>query len=158
MKKIDCFFISPWNYQQGTSPKMVYEKLIREACDRASEILLDTSIETKAWFEISKTGIITEQVVQRLYLSDIVIADLTGANPNVFFELGARFSLRPDGTILIIQNEESIPFDISHYRVIKYNPSFSDSSISSNVHQISDIIVGFIASAIETEEVGPILL
>jgi hypothetical protein len=49
----------------------------------------------------------------------LVIADCTGRNPNVFYELGMAHALdRP--VIMITQNMEDIPFDVRHLRIIPY--------------------------------------
>lgn len=68
------------------------------------------------------TGNITKGIVQKLAESDLVIADLSDLNPNVFYELGVRHALRRSGTILIIDKvkTERLPFDINQYRVISY--------------------------------------
>lgn len=53
--------------------------------------------------------------------AEICIVDITGLNPNVFFELGIRYSLRTKTTILIRQKVTEIPFDINGYRCITYD-------------------------------------
>jgi len=62
---------------------------------------------------------ITQHIIRSLYESDIVIADLSGKqpNPNVMYELGVRLSLTNKPVILIRQEcEGSIdPFDIALY-------------------------------------------
>lgn len=68
---------------------------------------------------ISSTGSITRQVLQRLYTSDAVIADLTDLNPNVFYELGVRHALR-NKTILIALEGTKAPFDVGDLRIIYY--------------------------------------
>ena len=51
--------------------------------------------------------------------SDIVLCEMTGRNPNVFYELGlAHAAGKP--AILLSSNEEDIPFDLRHVRVIYY--------------------------------------
>jgi hypothetical protein len=51
--------------------------------------------------------------------SKIIIADCTGKNPNVFYEIGIAHTLgRP--VILITQNPEDVPFDVRHFRYIRY--------------------------------------
>jgi ActR/RegA family two-component response regulator len=59
-------------------------------------------------------GNILEQMLDSLNRADIVVADLTDRNPNVFYELGVRHTLQ-DSTILIAQNKEDIPFDLRPY-------------------------------------------
>lgn len=53
-------------------------------------------------------------------MAEIVIADLTLANPNVFYELGIRHAARPWSTILIYNKEMRLPFDVAPLRAIPY--------------------------------------
>jgi len=52
--------------------------------------------------------------------SDIIIADITPPNPNVFYELGYSHALGKP-TILLAQRESRLPFDVSGFRVIFYD-------------------------------------
>lgn len=72
--------------------------------------------------DFEKGGAITSDIIRELASSDLVIADLTDLNPNVFYELGVRHSLVGRGTIMIVDDARtsSIPFDIGAYRVLKY--------------------------------------
>jgi tetratricopeptide (TPR) repeat protein len=59
--------------------------------------------------------------------ADIYIADLTGANPNVYLELGVRWTLRDGVTILISQDiKDDVKFNVSGNRVIPYGPNPKD--------------------------------
>jgi hypothetical protein len=58
-------------------------------------------------------------IVEQLATADIVIADLSGKNPNVFYELGVRHALC-GRTILISENIDDIPFDLRGLRAIAY--------------------------------------
>jgi hypothetical protein len=53
--------------------------------------------------------------------SDICIADLTGRNPNVSYELGVAHSLAKP-VVMITQKVEDVPFDYKHLRIIAYDP------------------------------------
>jgi hypoxanthine phosphoribosyltransferase len=66
-------------------------------------------------------GSISASIVRNLVMSDIVIVDITGRNPNVFLELGMRYALRSKITILLAQEGTAIPFDVKGYRHIEYN-------------------------------------
>lgn len=55
-----------------------------------------------------------------IYNCDLVIADCTGQNSNVFYELGIAHTLKKF-TILLAQNIEDIPFDLRHRRFIIYD-------------------------------------
>ncbi len=65
-------------------------------------------------------GIIHAPMFGRLLLSDFVVADLTLANPNVFYELGIRHTARPFTTVLIFSPINSLPFDVAMARAIPY--------------------------------------
>jgi tetratricopeptide (TPR) repeat protein len=55
--------------------------------------------------------------------SDVYIADLSGANPNVYLELGVRWALKDNVTILISQDiHDDVKFNVSGNRVIPYGP------------------------------------
>lgn len=72
--------------------------------------------------DVQKSGAITKDIVTRLGESDLVIADMTDLNPNVFYELGVRHALRGVGTLMILDESRTpdLPFDLSAYRVIKF--------------------------------------
>jgi tetratricopeptide (TPR) repeat protein len=65
-------------------------------------------------------GIIHIPMFERLLLAEIVIADLTLLNANVFYELGVRHCARPRTTILIYAKENQLPFDVHMIRAIPY--------------------------------------
>jgi hypothetical protein len=71
---------------------------------------------------ISRPGNITFQIIQYLVQSELVVADLTGQNPNVFYELAIRHAARKP-TIHLIKEGERIPFDVVTYRTIKFDPT-----------------------------------
>lgn len=65
------------------------------------------------------TGDILQQVRSRIEDADIVIADLTGKNPNVYLEVGYAWGKsRP--TVLLIKNTEELPFDVRGQRCLIY--------------------------------------
>ncbi|HXA02504.1 MAG TPA: hypothetical protein VNW99_10985 [Cytophagaceae bacterium] len=61
-------------------------------------------------------------IVQDLYKAKIVIADLTGQKPNVYYELGIRHALKL-GTIIITQDLSHLPSDLSSYYCFSYKYS-----------------------------------
>lgn len=73
---------------------------------------------------ITAPGRINDQVAKRLLTSDLVIADLTGLNPNVMFEVGVRYGLG----LPIIQMASLgtvLPFDLMDMRTHFYDPTFN---------------------------------
>ncbi|MBW9220912.1 hypothetical protein KKP91_01705 [Methanothermococcus sp. SCGC AD-155-M21] len=72
--------------------------------------------------EIFDTKPIIEDILEHIQEARVIIADLTGRNPNVFYELGLAHAMGKE-VILITQNLEDVPFDIKHYRCIDYEDS-----------------------------------
>ena len=60
---------------------------------------------------------ITSQVIQHIVDDPLVIADLTGMNPNVFYELAIRHAIRKP-LVQIVNKGEKIPFDVAGMRTI----------------------------------------
>lgn len=58
-------------------------------------------------------------VLSILWKAQIIVADLTGRNPNVFYEAGLSHAL-PRKTVLLTQNASDIPFDLQSIRYLKY--------------------------------------
>jgi tetratricopeptide (TPR) repeat protein len=54
--------------------------------------------------------------------AEVYIADLTGANPNVYLELGVRWALRDRVTVPICQSPEDLRFNVAASRAIIYGP------------------------------------
>jgi hypothetical protein len=69
--------------------------------------------------QMTTPGVISSQVFRRLWEDDLVIADLTGGNPNVFYELAVRH-LRKLPCIQMIHGGESLPFDVATGRTISF--------------------------------------
>jgi len=68
-------------------------------------------------------GVIHRSMFNEALRADVYIVDLTGANPNVYLELGVRWTLRDHVTVLVCQNEEhDIKFNVSSSRFIPYGP------------------------------------
>jgi len=70
--------------------------------------------------QIPKPGIITSQVIQHLIDDPLVIADLTGPNANVFYELAIRHAFRK-AVVQIIDAAQAIPFDLAASRTVKFD-------------------------------------
>lgn len=76
--------------------------------------------------EIGKPGLITVQVIQRLSTAELVVADLSGANANVYYELALRHYFAMP-VVHIIQRGERAPFDVSPMRYVEFELKDPDS-------------------------------
>jgi hypothetical protein len=91
----------------------VYQKLIAPAVEAAG-------LEPIRADEEKVGGTIHKPMYERLMLCHYAVADITGANPNVFYELGIRHALRPSSTVVLFVEGTVIPFDIALVRGISY--------------------------------------
>jgi hypothetical protein len=64
-------------------------------------------------------GQIMEQIWEQMNSATLIIADVSGKNPNVFYELGIAHTLGKP-VILITRSEDDVPFDLRHLRFIQY--------------------------------------
>jgi hypothetical protein len=111
-KKV-CFLIAPIG-QDGTEERKHSDMVMESLIDRALE---GEDFEVVRADRIGDPGMISEQVIKHLIHSDLVIADLSFHNPNVFYELAIRHIIgRP--TVHIIRREDQIPFDVKDFRTI----------------------------------------
>ena len=108
-----CFVIAPIG-EAGSE--------VRRRSDQVFEYVIEPAVNECGYRavrvdRIFNLGSITSQVAQYLEDADLVIANLTGGNPNVFYELGVREKTKKP-VIQIIQTGESIPFDVATTRTI----------------------------------------
>ena len=66
---------------------------------------------------LTRPGIITNQVIQLVADADLVVADLTDHNPNVFYELAIRHALQLP-LVRLIDRAQDLPFDIKVMRTV----------------------------------------
>jgi hypothetical protein len=105
-----CFVMQPFALPLGT----YYEKIYKPAIEKAGL----TPVRADA--DIFGTGKIMDQVWTGLNAAKVLVAELTSRNPNVFYELGLAHALKKP-VVLISSNEEDVPFDLHHIRVIYYD-------------------------------------
>jgi tetratricopeptide (TPR) repeat protein len=91
----------------------VYQELIAPAIAAAGMEPLRADAEVTG-------GVIHKPMFERLILCDFAVADLTGANANVFYELGLRHGIRPSTTVLLFAGAERMPFDVAPLRALPY--------------------------------------
>lgn len=87
-------------------------------------------------------GIIINDIFRSINSADVIIADTTRLNANVFYELGIAHSHQKP-VIIITQSIEELPFDIRHLRCIKYDPidrRWSQKLVANIVNFIDEII------------------
>lgn len=69
--------------------------------------------------DIENSGMITAQIIESIAESEIVLADLTGARPNCYYETGVAYATGRE-LILTAREEEEVHFDLSVHRFIRW--------------------------------------
>jgi len=105
-----CFVMMPFADPIGGYYKSIYETAITKAGLRP----------IRADDDIFATGKIIDQVWAGITAARVLVAELTGRNPNVFYELGLAHALSKP-VVLVSSNQNDVPFDLKHIRVIYYD-------------------------------------
>lgn len=126
-----CFVIAPIGEPESDTRKRS-DQILRHIIAPAVEARGYTAVRAD---ELDKPGMITSQVIQHVVEDSLVIADLTGRNPNVFYELAIRHAIRKP-IVQIISKGENIPFDVAGTRTI-----FVDHHDLDNVAQAKESIL-----------------
>jgi len=105
-----CFVIMPFANPLGGYYSLIYEPAITKA--GLTPVRADT--------DIFGTGKIIDQIWAGLNRAKVLVAELTGRNPNVLYELGLAHALHKP-VVLVSSNEADVPFDVRHVRVIYYD-------------------------------------
>lgn len=110
---MDVFIVRPFGLKEGIDFDRMEAVLIRPVLD---ELGLDGGTTG----EIVRAGNIRADMMERLLTADLVIADISIQNANVYYELGVRHALRERPTILIRSKAHEIPFDLKTDRYLEY--------------------------------------
>jgi hypothetical protein len=129
-----CFVISPIGPEDSDT---------RRRADQVLKHVIAPVAEAKGYRvtradKIAEPGIINSQVIQHIVEDDLVIADLTDMNPNVFYELAIRHALRRP-YVQIMQKGQTIPFDIAGVRTIFFDHKDLDSVDEAKAQIIAQI-------------------
>jgi tetratricopeptide (TPR) repeat protein len=114
-----CFVDMPFGKKPhlGSGVEIDFDRVYQAAIKPALEAV---GLEAIRGDEERTGGIIHVPMFARLLLSEYVVADLTLANPNVFYELGIRHAARPYTTVPIFASIQPLPFDVAMVRAIPY--------------------------------------
>ena len=116
-----CFVLMPFD----SSFDDIYQLGIKDACKKAG-----------AYCERVDEQIFQETILDRIYnqiaKADVIVADMTGRNANVFYEVGYAHALGKT-TILLTQEADDIPFDLKHFPHIVYGAKIT--ALKDDLHQ-----------------------
>lgn len=120
MKK--CFVVSPIG-EEGSEVRrradQVFKYIILPVCE-------ECDFEAIRVDKVNQADSITQTIIDYLSNSELVIADITGHNPNAFYEMGYRASTGKP-IIHLKEKKERIPFDIAGIRAFDYDLGDLDS-------------------------------
>lgn len=116
--KFRCFIIMPFSQTSETHTEDYWSKHF----ETFLKLVVDPIPNIKAYRSEPLRGDILKQIIRELITAEVVIADITDYNPNVFWELGVRQSFK-HCTITIAEEGTDLPFDISNKSTLFYSPS-----------------------------------
>ncbi len=110
---VKCFIVMPFSVE---ALNIVYEDYVKPviedecglACERGDDVF--------------GSSVIMDDILTSIKNSDLIIADLTGKNANVFYEVGICHALGKK-VLLLAQSMDDVPFDLRHRRVLLYDYS-----------------------------------
>lgn len=100
--------------------------------------------------EMSDPGSIEHRIIHHILNSELVIANLTGLNPNVMYELAVRHSFGKP-VVCIAEKSTILPFDINSQRVILYTNDMY------GVSELCETLPNFINDALNKDPLNPII-
>ena len=116
-----CFVIAPIG-PDGSDVRKRSDQVLRHIIKKA----LEPRYLVERADEINRSGTIIAQIVERVFKADLVVADLSGPNANVFYEVAIRHATKKP-TVHLAAASDDPPFDVNQIRVIKFNLSDPDS-------------------------------
>lgn len=120
-----CFIISPFGKKKYRRKGQAEEILLEADFDAVYQDIVEPAVRAAGMDPVRADhetvgGIIHKPMFERIILSDYVLADLTGANANVYYELGIRHAVKPYTTVSIYAENAELPFDVGPVRSIPY--------------------------------------
>jgi hypothetical protein len=112
----ECFFIAPIGEKESE---------VRKRSNGVRDWVVNPAAEAHGLYtvradDVGEPGQITAQAIQHCLQAKAAVADLTGGNPNVYYELSVRHGAQLP-VVLIAEEGTNLPFDISQSRVIFFD-------------------------------------
>jgi hypothetical protein len=141
------FIVRPFGKKTVTVDENGVKKSVEVDFDLIDQTLIQPAL-TRNNLTGETTGVIAEagnirvDMFQMLITYDLVIADISIDNANVFYELGIRHGLRPKGTILIrfTTPGKDVPFDLKTDRYIPYDREAPDAKVDLLAQSIGETL------------------
>lgn len=106
-----CFVLMPFSKPYTN----IYNRYIKP-------VITSHNWECRRADEIYEPREIIDLIQEQILRADVVVAEVTGRNPNVFYELGYAHAVAKN-TILLTQSIDDVPFDLRHRQLVHYSPT-----------------------------------
>lgn len=102
--------------------------------------------------EIYNNRPVIEDIFKSIHEATVILADVTGRNPNVNYELGAAHALKKE-TVIVTADINDVPFDYRHLRVVEYNRTAIDwnRKLSASIKETLKNVLGRLDAPRHTE-------
>jgi Tetratricopeptide Repeats-Sensor len=120
------FIVRPFGMQEDIDFDAVERNLIQPAIKRVKTAMLAGGTT----LPFVEQGNIREDMFRELVTADLVVADLSIHNANVFYELGIRHGMRPNATFLLrAKSDRRYPFDLQTDRYLTYDAAKPEEAV-----------------------------
>ena len=106
-----CFIVMPFGPEELTD---VYDYFVKPTIET------NCGLRCERGDDVFGSNVIMDDIRRSIERARIVVADLTGRNPNVFYEVGIAHTLNKE-VLLLSQSMSDVPFDLRHRRVLVYD-------------------------------------
>src|SRR5262245_13290173 len=103
-----CFIVMPFGVE---SLGIVYEDFVKPVLADRCELRAERGDD------VFGSNVIMDDITKSIRRARLIIADLTGRNPNVFYEVGIAHALNKQ-VLLMTQSIDDVPFDLRHRRAL----------------------------------------
>lgn len=106
-----CFMVMPFGVEELND---IYDYFLKPAIEQ------NCVLKCERGDDVFGSNVIMDDIRSSIERARLVVADLTGRNPNVFYEVGIAHALNRD-VLLLSQSMSDVPFDLRHRRVLIYD-------------------------------------
>ena len=117
-----CFMVMPYGRKatQAEAGRSPGEIDFNALWDRAYVPVIEALGYEPVRADQDTGALIITQMLERLYFADLVLADMSIANGNVYYEIGIRHAARPQGCVLLAADWSRQLFDVAQMRTVRY--------------------------------------
>jgi hypothetical protein len=113
-----CYVSTPFGKKPDSDGRIIdFDPLYFEVI---KPVLTEIGFRTMRGDELTGSAFIHKATLAAVMNSDAMVADLTGANPNVLYEVGMRHAVNPGPTILMYTRGTRLPYNLTPLFVLPY--------------------------------------